>query len=160
MHGVEDLEVLYVPIGLGSGICGAVAAREALGLEVEIVGVCSSDAPAYARSFEYKEAVERPVRTVLADGLACRVPEPLALETIWAHVARVVEVTDEEVAEAMRVIFSTTHNAAEGAGAAAVAAAMKEKDRIAGRKAAAILCGGNVDRDVYARILAGPGASA
>jgi threonine dehydratase len=155
MHSVEDLEVLYVPIGLGSGICGAVAAREALGRKVEIVGVCSSDAPAYARSFEYKEAVERPVRTVLADGLACRVPDKLALETIWAHVARIVEVTDEEVAEAMRVIFSTTHNAAEGAGAAAVAAAMKEKDRIAGRKAAAILCGGNVDRDVYARILAG-----
>ena len=155
MHGVEDLEVLYVPIGLGSGICGAVAAREALGRRVEIVGVCSTDAPAYARSFEYKEAVERPVRTVLADGLACRVPEALALETIWAHVARIVEVTDEEVAEAMRVIFSTTHNAAEGAGAAAVAAAMQEKDRIAGRKAAAILCGGNVDRDVYARILAG-----
>ncbi len=160
MHGIEDLEVLYVPIGLGSGICGAVAAREALGRKVEIVGVCSTDAPAYARSFEYKEAVERPVRTVLADGLACRVPEPLALETIWAHVSRIVEVTDEEVAEAMRVIFSTTHNAAEGAGAAAVAAAMKERDRIAGRKAAAILCGGNVDRDVYARILAGPGAAA
>jgi len=155
LHGVEDLEVLYVPIGLGSGICGAVAAREALGRKVEIVGVCSTDAPAYARSFEYKEAVERPVRTVLADGLACRIPEPLALETIWTHVARIVEVTDEEVAEAMRVLFSTTHNAAEGAGAAAVAAAIKEKDRIAGRKAAAILCGGNVDRDVFARILAG-----
>lgn len=155
LHGVPDLEVLYVPIGLGSGICGAIAVREALGLKTEIVGVCSSDAPAYARSFEYKEAVERPVRTQIADGLACRVPEPSALETLWAHAARIVEVTDDEVAEAMRIVFSCTHNVAEGAAAAAVAAALKEKDANAGRKVGVILTGGNVDRDVYARVLAG-----
>ena len=152
---VPDLDVLYVPIGLGSGICGAIAAREALGRTLEIVGVCSTDAPAYARSFEYKELVERPVRTRIADGLACRIPEKSALETIWQHVARIVEVTDEEVADAMRLVFETTHNAAEGAGAAAVAAAMKEKTDVAGRKVGAILSGGNVDTDDFARALQG-----
>lgn len=155
LHGQPDLDALYVPIGLGSGICGAIAVREALGLATEIVGVCSADAPAYARSFEYGEAVERPARTQLADGLACRVPEPSALETIRAHVSRIVEVTDDDVADAMRILFSTTHNAAEGAGAAAVAAIVKERDRVAGRKVAAVLSGSNVDRDTFARVLAG-----
>ncbi|MBI1396431.1 MAG: threonine dehydratase [Betaproteobacteria bacterium] len=155
LNSVADLDVLYVPIGLGSGICGAVAVREALGLATEIVGVCSADAPAYARSFEYKEAVERPVRTQLADGLACRVPEKSALETILRHVSRIVEVTDEEVAQAMRLLFSSTHNVAEGAGAAAVAAIVQERTEIAGRRVGAVLCGGNVDRDVFASILAG-----
>jgi len=155
LHAQPDLDVLYVPIGLGSGICGAIAVREALGLKTEIVGVCSADAPAYARSFEYGEIVERPARTQIADGLACRVPEPSALETIRAHASRIVEVTDDEVAEAMRVLFSTTHNAAEGAGAAAVAAIIQERDRVAGRKVAAVLSGSNVDRDVFAKVLAG-----
>lgn len=152
---VPDLDVLYVPIGLGSGICGAIAAREALGRTIEIVGVCSSDAPAYARSFEYKELVERPVRTQLADGLACRVPEKSALETIWQHAARIVEVTDEEIADAMRLIFAATHHVAEGAGAAAVAAALKERSETAGRKVGAILSGANVDTDIFVRVLRG-----
>lgn len=155
LNAVPNLDVLYVPIGLGSGICGAIAAREALGLTTEIVGVCSADAPAYARSFEYKEPVERPVRTRIADGLACRVPEKSALETILQHASRIVEVTDDEVEDAMRVIFSTTHNTAEGAGAAAVAAILKERHELAGRRTGAILCGGNVDREVFARVLAG-----
>jgi threonine dehydratase len=155
MHAAHDIEVLYVPIGLGSGICGAIAAREALGLKMEIVGVTSADAPAYARSFEYREPVERPVRTELADGLACRKPEPVALEIILAHTARIVEVSDADVADAMRLLFSTTHNVAEGAGAAGVAAMLREKTRIAGRKLATVLCGGNVDRGVFARVLAG-----
>jgi len=155
LNAVPNLDVLYVPIGLGSGICGAVAAREALGLTTEIVGVGSTEAPAYARSFEYREPVERPVRTRIADGLACRVPEKSALETILQHVARIVEVTDDEVEEAMRLLFSTTHNAAEGAGAAALAAAWKERHDLAGRRVGVILCGGNVDRDVFARVLAG-----
>ncbi len=156
LNSVPNIDVLYVPIGLGSGICGAIAAREALGLSTEIVGVCSIEAPAYARSFEYKEAVERPVRTRIADGLACRVPDKSALETIIAHAARIVEVTDDEVEEAMRLIFSTTHNVAEGAGAAAVAAAWKERHDLAGRRVAAVLCGGNVDRDVFARVISVP----
>jgi threonine dehydratase len=158
LNAVHDVEVAYVPIGLGSGICGMIAAREALGLKTEIVGVVSADAPAYARSFEYREAVERPARTAIADGLACRVPEPAALEIIWEHVSRVVEVTDDEVADAMRLLFSATHNVAEGAGAAGVAAMRKERDRLAGRKVATVLCGGNVDRDVYARVLGGADA--
>jgi threonine dehydratase len=155
MHAVHDLNTLYVPIGLGSGICGAIAVREALGLSVEIVGVVSADAPAYARSFEYKEPVERPARTELADGLACRKPEPVALDIILAHVARIVEVTDGDVADAMRLVFSTTHTVAEGAGAAGVAAMLREKSKIAGRKVATVLCGANVDRPVFAKVLAG-----
>ena len=154
-NAVPDLDVLYVPIGLGSGICGAIAAREALGLATEIVGVCSSAAPAYAHSFAAGEPVECPVGTRLADGLACRVPERSALDLILAHTSRVVEVSDSEVAEAMRLIFSCTHNVAEGAGAAAVAAVVRERDSVAGRKVGAVLCGGNVDRDVFARVLAG-----
>jgi len=155
MHAVHDLNVLYVPIGLGSGICGAIAAREALGLPIEIVGVVSADAPAYARSFEYRELVERPVRTKLADGLACRKPEPVALEIILAHVTRIVEVTDDDIADAMRLIFSGTHTVAEGAGAAGVAAMLRERSKIAGRKVGTVLCGANVDRPVFAKVLAG-----
>lgn len=153
LHTVQDLDVIYVPIGLGSGICGMIAAREALGLKAEIVGVTSAHAPAYARSFEYKETVERPARTMIADGLACRVPEPGALDIIFKHVSRIVEVTDQDVEEAMRLIFSATHNVAEGAGAAGVAAAKQEQDKIKGKKVATILCGGNVDRSVFARVL-------
>jgi threonine dehydratase len=158
LNAVHDIDVAYVPIGLGSGICGMIAAREALGLKTEVVGVVSADAPAYARSFEYREAVERPARTALADGLACRVPEPAALEIIWEHVSRIVEVTDDEVADAMRLLFSATHNTAEGAGAAGIAAMRKDRAQLVGRKVATVLCGGNVDRAVYARVLAGGAA--
>ncbi len=154
MHSAHDLEALYVPIGLGSGICGAVAVREALGLPIEIVGVVSAGAPAYARSFEYRESVERPAQTALADGLACRKPEPSALEIILAHVSRIVEVTDEDVADAMRLVFSSTHTVVEGAGAAGVAAMLRERNQIAGRKVATVLCGANVDRHVFAKVLA------
>lgn len=153
LRAVPDLDMAYVPIGLGSGICGMIAAREALKLKTEIVGVVSELAPAYALSFEQKRAVEHPVSTRIADGMACRTPEPEALEIIWRGMARVVRVTDDEIEEAMRLMFSATHNVAEGAGAAGLAAATKERDRLAGRKAAVILCGANVDRDVFARIL-------
>lgn len=155
LRAAPGIEVLYVPIGLGSGICGAIAAREALGLKTRIVGVVSAGAPAYARSLALGQPVEHPVSTVLADGLACRVPEPAALEIIRAGAERVVEVTDEQVAEAMRLLFSATHNVAEGAGAAGVAAMLLERPRIAGRSVATVLCGGNVDRGVFARVLAG-----
>ena len=155
LRAVPDLDVAYVPIGLGSGICGMIAAREALKLKTEIVGVVSDLAPAYALSFEQKRTVEHPVSTRIADGMACRTPEPEALEILWRGMARVVRVTDDEVEEAMRLMYSATHNVAEGAGAAGLAAATKERDRLAGRKAAVILCGANVDRDVFARILGG-----
>ena len=155
LRAVPDLDVVYVPIGLGSGICGMIAARDALKLKTEIVGVVSELAPAYALSFEQKRAVEHPVSTRIADGMACRTPEPEALDILLRGMARVVRVTDNEIEEAMRLLYSATHNVAEGAGAAGLAAATKERDRLAGRKAAVILCGANVDRDVFARILGG-----
>jgi threonine dehydratase len=153
LRALPDLDTLYVPIGLGSGICGAVAARNALGLSTEIVGVASAHARAYALSFKEKRAVESQVTTRLADGLACRTPEPEALEVIWRQVERIVEVTDDEVAQAIAVLFECTHNCAEGAGAAAFAALRKERGRLAGRKVAAILSGGNIDRRVFAEVL-------
>ena len=119
LRAVPDLDVVYVPIGLGSGICGMIAAREALKLKTEIVGVVSELAPAYALSFEQKRAVEHPVSTRIADGMACRTPEPEALEILWHGMARAVRVSDDEVEEAMRLMYSATHNVAEGAGAAA-----------------------------------------
>jgi threonine dehydratase len=155
LRAVPGLDVAYVPIGLGSGICGMIAAREALGLTTEVVGVVSEQAPAYALSYEQRRAVEHPVTTQIADGMACRTPEPDALELIWCHVARVVRVSDEEVANAMRLMFTATHNVAEGAGAAALAAALKERSRIAERKIALVLSGANVDHDVFARVLGG-----
>ena len=154
LNAVPDIATVYVPIGQGSGICGMIAARNALGHKAEIVGVVSANAPAYALSFEQRRAVEHPVTTRVADGMACRTPEPEALDMFWRHVARIVQVTDDEVEEAMRLMYSATHNAAEGAGAAGLAAARKERDRIAGRKVAVVLSGANVDRDVFARLLA------
>ncbi len=153
LRAVPALDVAYVPIGLGSGICGMIAAREALGLTTEIVGVVSEQAPAYALSYDLRRAVEHPTTTRIADGIACRTPEPDALEMIWRHAARVVRVSDDEVERAMRLMFTATHNAAEGAGAAALAAALKERKRIAGRRIALVLSGANVDHDVLARIL-------
>ncbi|HVY04602.1 MAG TPA: threonine dehydratase [Burkholderiales bacterium] len=151
---VEDLDVAYVPIGLGSGICGMVAARNALGLRTEIVGVVSAQAPAYALSFEQRRTVEHAVTTRIADGMACRTPEPEALDILGKHIARVVTVTDDEVEEAMRLMYSATHNVAEGAGAAPLAAALKERDRLPGRKVGLVLSGANVDSDVLGRLLA------
>lgn len=148
-----DLDVVYVPIGLGSGICALIAAREALGLRCDIVGVVSSAAPAYARSVAAGKPVSHAVSTRIADGMACRTPVPAALEIITRHAARMVEVSDDEVCAAMKTIYTATHNVAEGAGAAAFAALYQERDRLAGKQAAAILCGGNVDAKVFAQVL-------
>ena len=153
LSAVQGIDVAYVPIGLGSGICGMVAAREGLGLKTEIVGVVSEHAPAYHLSFAGRRPVEHAAQTELADGLACSVPEPDALDAIWRHVARVVTVSDEQVASAMRILFDDTHNVAEGAGAAAVAAAIKERRQLTGSRVAAVISGGNVDREVFARVL-------
>jgi threonine dehydratase len=154
-RAVRDIDVAYVPIGLGSGICGMVAARDALGLKTTIVGVVSAHAPAYAHSFDARCAVEHPAGTELADGVACRTPEPAALETILRGVDRIVQVTDDEVAAAMRTIFECTHNASEGAGALGVAAAAREKSRIAGRRISVVISGGNVDCSVFSAVLSG-----
>jgi len=149
-----DLTRVYVPIGLGSGINGVIAAREALGLATEIVGVVSAHAPAYSLSFKRGQLAEAPVATQLGDGMACRTPNAEALEGIWRHVARIVEVDDAALAEAMRLYFSATHNVAEGAGAAALAAALKEPRRPDDR-IGLVLSGGNLDGSLYARVLAG-----
>lgn len=155
LRAVPDLRTVYVPIGLGSGVCAMLAARSALGLETEIVGVVSAHARAYAESFACKRPVATPVSTRLADGMACRTPNPEALAAIWQGVDRIVEVTDLEVAEAIRVLFTCTHNVSEGAGAAATAAALRERSRNVGRKIAVVLSGGNIDRDRFAGVLDG-----
>lgn len=152
---VPDLDVIYVPIGQGSGVCGMIAAREALGGKAEVVGVVSRKAPAYALSFEQRRAISHEATTQLADGMACRVPDEASLEVLWRHLARVVTVEDEEVAEAMRVIYSATHNVVEGAGAAAFAAALQEQDKLRGKNVAVVFSGGNVDRDIFAGVLGG-----
>jgi threonine dehydratase len=146
------VDVVYVPIGLGSGICGMCAAREALGLRTEVIGVVSEHAPVYLKSFEQGKAVEWPAGTKLADGMACGVADPEAVEIIGKYVSNIVTVTDEEVATAMRALFDDTHNVVEGAGAAGVAAILKAKG-LSGKRVATILSGGNVDRGVFANIL-------
>ena len=154
LRAVAGLDRIYVPIGLGSGICGMILARHALGLATEIVGVVSDAAPAYALSFQQHTAVEHAVATQIADGMACRTPEPAALDYLWRDVMRIVQVSDTQVEDAMRILFTATHNVAEGAGAAPLAAALQERDELRGLKIAVVLSGGNVDRDVFARILA------
>src|SRR5579872_5403933 len=153
LRAVPNMDAVYVSIGLGSAICGTIAAREALGLRTKIVGVVSAKAPAYALSFTQHKAVSHESATVIADGMAVRKPDEDALGLIWKHVDHIVEVTDEEIEAAMRAIYSDTHNVAEGAGAASVAAVFKEKDKIAGKKVGVILSGANVDREVFSRIL-------
>lgn len=155
LTSVKDLDVAYVPIGLGSGICGMLAVRDALKLKTQIVGVVSAHASAYAESFSSRHPVESPVSTKIADGLACRVPEQSALELIWKGVERIVQVTDDEIAEAMRTLYECTHNVCEGSGASAYAAAVQESSKIKGLKVAVIASGGNVDRNVFAAVLKG-----
>ena len=159
LRAVPGLDSLYVPIGLGSGICGAIAARDALGLSTTIAGVVASAAPAYARSLELGRPVSHEATTRIADGMACRTPVPEALALIRAGVERIVEVTDDEIEDAMRALFDDTHNVVEGAGAAALAAVLKDRDRIRGRAVGLVLSGGNVDPGPYARILAGSGTT-
>lgn len=153
LQAVNDIDVVYVPIGMGSGVCGMVAARDALGLKTEVVGVVSAHARAYAESFATKSAVSSAVSTRLADGMACRTPNPDALEIIWRGVDRIVTVTDEEIAAAIRLLFECTHNTCEGAGAAATAATVQEASRIKGCKVAVVLSGSNIDREVFTQIL-------
>jgi len=150
-----DLDTVYVPIGLGSGICGLIGAREALGRRTRIVGVVSDRANAYALSFAAGRVMPTSSARTFADGVAARVPDAAALDVIRRGAERVVEVTDDAIAEAIRILFSATHNCAEGAGAAALAALLKERDHLHGRQAAVILTGQNIDRTVMAAVLAG-----
>lgn len=153
-RAVPDLHTVYVPIGQGSGICGMIAARNALGLETRIVGVVSKNAPAYALSLERGELLSSESADTLADGIACRTPNPDALTMIRGEVERIVTVPDEAILEAIGYYFTDTHNLAEGAGAAALAALLQERDMMQGKTVAVILSGGNLDDSLYARALA------
>lgn len=150
----EAPEVVFVPIGLGSGICACAAARARCGARTRIVGVVSSLAPAYMQSFRAGRPIEAPATTQLADGVACRVPEPRALEIVRREVDDVIAVGDDEVGAAMRQLFATTHNVAEGAGAVGLAGLWQQRERWRGRRAGIVLTGGNVDSALFARTLA------
>ena len=148
-----ELDVLYVPVGLGSGICGVLSARDALGLKTAVVGVVAARAPAYALSFAAGRSVSTETAQTAADGLACRVPNEEALRLILRGAARVVAVEEGEIRAAMRHLFTDTHNLAEGAGAAALAAALKERTALRGRRVGLVLTGGNVDPEPFAEVL-------
>ena len=153
-HAVPDIDTVYVPIGLGSGICGTMAARDALGLKTKVVGVVATNAPAYALSFAAKQPVSTNSADTIADGVACRVPDSGALNLILKGAERIVSVSEAEIRAAMRHLFTDTHNLAEGAGAAALAGLLQEKNRVAGKRVAVIQSGGNIDRELYMSVLA------
>lgn len=150
-----DLDTVYVSIGCGSGICGVIAARDALGLECEVVGVVSTEAAGAKLSVEAGALIETDGAATFADGMAVRVPVQAAFDVYSKGAARIISVTDAQVAEAIRLYFRTIHNAAEGAGAAPLAALMAEKARQTGRKSAVILSGGNIDTGWFRTVLAG-----
>jgi threonine dehydratase len=150
-----ELDVVYVPIGMGSGIGGLIRVRDLLGLRTEIVGVVAERAPAYARSFTTRQVVTTETAATFVDGVACRVPDAAAVTAISAGASRVVEVSDDATAEAMRVLFATTHNTAEPAGAIALAGLLAERELVRGRRVAVIQTGGNVDTAMFADVLAG-----
>ncbi len=154
-NAVRELDSVYVPIGLGSGICGMIGMRDALGLATRIVGVVAQNANAYARSFAAGKVVATDTAHTFADGLAVRVPDATALAVIRAGADRIVEVSEGELVEAIGIYFSDTHTAAEGAGAAALAALLKERARMQGRRVGLVLSGQNIDRTVMSDVLAG-----
>ena len=150
-----DLDVVYVPIGMGSGICGTITVRDLLGLKTEIVGVVAENAPAFALSFAAGHPVPTNSARTFADGMATRDPQADAFDIIKAGAARIVAVSEDEIADAIRIYYTATHNLAEGAGAAPLAALLKEKERHAGKRVGLILSGGNIDMPVLAQILRG-----
>jgi threonine dehydratase len=152
---VKDIDIAFVPIGMGSGVLGMCAAREALGVKTDIVGVVSAHARACYDSFTTGDVVSSPALTRLADGMAVPTPHPDAISLMRRYLSRIVMVTDDEVGEAMRALFDDTHNVAEGGGAAGLAAILKEKDVLRGKRVATVLSGGNVDRALFAEVLQG-----
>jgi threonine dehydratase len=153
-RAVPNLDTVYVPIGLGSGISGVIAARDALRITAEIVGVVAANAPTYALSFAAGAPVSTNSAETMAEGLAVRVPDAAALDIIRRGAARIVTVPEAEIRRAIRILFTDTHNLAEGAGAAPLAAALQERHRLAGRRVAVIQSGGNIDRARFAEVLA------
>jgi len=149
LRAVPTLHALYVPIGLGSGICGAIMVRDLLGLRTEIIGVQSAGADCYARSMAAGRIVTLNRADTLADGVAVRQPDPEAFAMIQAGASRIVTVTDAEIAEAMRAYWTDTHNLVEGAGAAPLAALLQERERMKGRCVGVVVSGGNIDLDLF-----------
>ena len=150
-RGAPELDALYVPIGLGSGICGAIFTRDLLGLRTEIIGVQSSGADCYARSLAAGHVVVLNRSDTLADGMAVRQPDPAAFEIIRRGVARIVTVTDAEIGTAIRTYWTDTHNLVEGAGAAPLAALLQERDAMRGKRVGVVVSGGNIDLELFRR---------
>jgi threonine dehydratase len=155
MRATGELDTIYVSVGMGSGICGLILARDALGLATRIVGVSARNAPAYARSFAARRVVPAPSALTFADGIATREPDAAAVELICRGADRFVELEEDEIAAAMRVYFDDTHQVAEGAGAAPLAALLREGPARAGRRAGVILSGGNIEHARYLEVLRG-----
>jgi threonine dehydratase len=155
LSACADLDVAYVPIGLGSGISGMIGMRDALGLKTAIVGVVAERANAYRLSVEAGRVVPTNSAATFAEGVAVRVPDPDAIAIIRRGAARIVEVSEDEIAEAIRVMFGATHSLAEGAGAVALAALLKERAALEGRRAAVILTGQNFDRSMARQVFNG-----
>ncbi len=154
-HAHSDLDVVYVPIGMGSGVCAMITVRDLLGIKTEIVPVVSTHAPAYKLSFEAGHVIETETARTFADGMACRQPLQPALDILMAGAERMIAVSDDEIAEAIRVLYADTHNLAEGAGAASLAAMIQDLDRLPGKKAGVLLTGGNLEETAMADVLAG-----
>ena len=150
-----DLHTVYVPIGCGSGICGLISARDALGLDTQIVGVVSEHAQTAKLSVEAGRVVETDTAATFADGMAVRMPVPEAMAIYGPGAERIITVSEEDVANAIRLYFTATHNVAEGAGAAPLAGLMRERDKMKGKKVGVILCGGNIDTSWFQTVLAG-----
>lgn len=156
LRAAPALDTVYVPLGLGTGLCGMILVRDLLGLATEIVGVVAENAPTYALSFAAGRAVATESAATFADGVACRVPDPDALSIILRGAARIVTVPEADIAAAIGMYYTDTHQLAEGAGAIALAALAGERARQAGRRVGVVLSGGNIDRDVYLRVLGTP----
>ncbi len=152
-ESVIGLDTIYVPVGMGSGICANIAVRDLFGRRTEIVGVVSELAPAYALSYDARRPVSTQTADTFVDGVACRTPDPDAVAIIAGGAARIVRVSEAQVAEAMAIMYRTTHNLAEPAGAAALAGLLAEKDRAAGKKVAVVHTGGNCDFSILDRVM-------
>jgi len=154
-RGADNLDAVYVGVGMGSGICGLIAARDLLGLRTEIVGVGPDKAPATALSFAAGQPVAYPSANTFADGLATREPDTQAVATICRGVSRFIQVSEDEMAEAMRIYFDDTHQVVEGAGAAPLAALWKDRQKMTGKRVALVLSGGNIERARYLQVMRG-----
>ncbi|MGM0561314.1 MAG: threonine dehydratase [Pseudomonadota bacterium] len=148
-----DLDVVYAPIGMGSGLCGMIRTRDLMGLSTKVVGVVTKGAPAYALSYEAGRVISTDKAETIADGMACRQPMQEALDIVLAGADHMVSLEEDEIADAIRAYYTDTHNLAEGAGAAALAAALQERDQLAGKKVGVVLSGGNISRDLMLRLL-------